>query len=402
MTRLCRALVAVVVAMLGGCAAVPPGGDESAPPAFSGSPYADLDALTEETILHLPTGRKLAESELLDLAGPARVIYIGEMHTNMEHHRVQLAVIRALEQRFPGQVAVGMEMFQRPSQPSLDQWSGGTLEPKAFKKLWYDNWGEEYDYYQPILDYLRERRMPLVALNVSDELAGMLKEHGWGGLPEEFRAWLGRIDDKDPYQRRAMEAMFSGHSHGAAGFERFYQRMLLWDETMARSAEEFLRSPQGKGKKLVILAGGFHIGYGYGIPRRLFRRLPAPYLTILPYTPEALIPEEYRMSVEAPELPLYLADVIWATGYSEPEVKRVRLGVRLDPKGPGAVVAEVEPGSPAAKGGIAAGDRILSVNGAAVASLYDLIEQLRLLESGDRATITLDRAGQKIEMTVQF
>lgn len=405
-----RAACCAALLLSSGCAIVASPVTLPAPPTFSGSPYADLDALNKGTILHLPTGRELTEAELTELAGQARVIYIGEMHTNLEHHRVQLRVIQALQRRFPGKIAVGMEMFQRPAQPLLDQWNVGKLEPKAFKKVWYDNWGEEYDYYQPILDDLRAQRIPLVALNASDEQVKVVSQHGWDGLSKEERDWLGAIDSEDPYHRRAMQVMFGGHSHGARGdFERFYRTMLLWDETMAQSAAEFLRSPQGQGKRLIILAGGFHVAYGYGIPRRLFRRLPEPYLILLPYTPEAEIPEYYRMPVAPPELPLYLADVIWSTGYSEPEVKRVRLGVRLDPKQEGlpagqagAVVTEVEPKSPAEKAGIKSGDRILSVNQQAVGSTFELIEQLRLLEPGDRAKITLDRSGQTIEVTAQF
>jgi len=357
----------------------------------------------------------MTEGEVVDLAAHARVIYVGEMHTNMEHHRVQLAVIEALAKRMPGKIAVGMEMFERPSQPQLDQWSRGDLDSKAFKRLWYDNWTEDYGYYQAILDFIRTHNIPLIALNASDEQVQTVRKQGFAGLSEQERTWLGPIDEKDPYQRKAMEAIFGGHAHGgASGFERFYQGMLLWDETMARSAAEYLDSPAGKDKTMIILAGGFHVAYGYGIPKRLFRRLPEPYLIVLPYTPESLVPEIYRMNVTSPELPLYLADVIWATGYSEPEITRVHLGVQLAPPkevpphesqpqaASGVAVLTVEPGSPADKAGIKSGDHILSFNDRDVQSAFDLIEQLRLLDPGEHASLTLDRAGRKITVTAQF
>jgi uncharacterized iron-regulated protein len=382
----------------------------AAAPAFSGSPYVDLESLTAGTIVHLPTGRELTEAEAIDLAAHARVIYVGEMHTNMEHHRVQLAVIEALTNRMQGKIAVGMEMFQRPSQSKLDQWSRGELDANAFKQLWYDNWSEDYGYYQAILEFIRAKNIPLIALNASDEEVHKVRKEGLGGLSDEERTWLGPVDEHDPYQRRAMEAIFAGHSHGgAAGFERFYQGMLLWDETMAKSAADYLTSPAGSDKTLVVLAGGFHVAYGYGIPRRLFRRLPVPYLIILPYTPEALIPEEYRMDVTSPDLPLYMADLVWATGYSEPEVTHPHLGVQLAPEQvgqpaapSGVAVLTVEPGSAADEAGIKPGDRILSFNEHAVQSAFELIEQLRLLDPGAHASITLNRAGQKIDVTVQF
>jgi uncharacterized iron-regulated protein len=408
---------ALVLFIVSGCATLSSRSEQPAAPDFSGSPYADLESLKAGTIVYLPTGRELTEAEAIDLAGHARVIYIGEMHTNMEHHRVQLAVIEALAKRMPGKIAVGMEMFERPSQSQLDQWSRGGLDPKAFKQLWYENWSEDYGYYQPILEFIRAQKIPLIALNASDEQVHAVSRKGLEGLSASDSAWLGPIDEKDPYQRRAMQAIFGGHSHGGAkGFEHFYETMLLWDETMAKSAIDYLTSPAGSDKTLVVLAGGFHVAYGYGIPKRLFRRLPEPYLIVLPYTPEALVPEEYRMNVTSPDLPLYLADVIWATGYSEPEVTRPRLGVQLAPKpsGPpplsqsqaerlaGVEVLTVEPGSPADKAGIKPGDRILSFNEHAVHSTFELIEQLRLLDPGEHAGITLNRAGQKIDVTAQF
>jgi uncharacterized iron-regulated protein len=407
---------ALVLCVASGCATAPSRpAPQPAQPEFTGSPYADLESLKAGAIVYLPTGRTLTEAEVVDLAAHARVIYVGEMHTNMEHHRVQLAVIEALAKRMPGSIAVGMEMFERPSQPQLDQWSRGELDAKAYTRLWYDNWTEDYGYYQAILEFIRTHHIPLIALNASDEQVQTVRKQGFAGLSEQERTWLGPIDEKDPYQRKAMEAIFGGHAHGgAAGFERFYEGMLLWDETMAASAAEYLESPAGKGKTMIILAGGFHVAYGYGIPKRLFRRLPEPYLIVLPYTPEALVPEIYRMNVTSPELPLYLADVIWATGYSEPEITRVHLGVQLAPPkevpshesqpkaASGVAVLTVEPGSAADKAGIKSGDRILSFNDHDVQSAFDLIEQLRLLDPGEHATLTLDRAGRKITVTAQF
>lgn len=410
---------ALLLLITGGCAALSSHPAQPAQSEFTGSPYTDLETLKAGEIVYLPTGRPLTDAEVAELAVHDRVIYIGEMHTNMEHHRVQLAVIEALANRLPGKIAVGMEMLERPSQPQLDRWGRGELDPKAFKQLWYDNWSEDYGYYQPILEFIRAQKIPLIALNASDDEVQTVRKEGLAGLSEQERAWLGPIDEHDPYQRKAMQAIYHGHggghaNGGASGFERFYQGMLLWDETMAASAADYLKSPAGRDKTLIILAGGFHVAYGYGIPKRLFRRLPEPYLIILPYTPEALVPEEYRMNVTSPELPLYLADVVWATGYSEPKITRAHLGVQLAPgrltsppstqsqAGSGAAVLTVESGSPADKAGIKPGDRILSINGHDVHSAFELVEQIRLIDPGERASLTLDRAGRKIDITVQF
>ena len=89
---------------------------------------------------------------------------------------------------------------------------------------------------------------------------------------------------------------------------------------MAQTAAEYLESPEGQGKQLVVLAGGHHVRYGYGIPRRLFRRVPLPFVIVLPVAVE--IPENKQdrmMDVEAPALPMPPGDFLWAVGYTDLE-----------------------------------------------------------------------------------
>lgn len=65
------------------------------------------------------------------------------------------------------------------------------------------------------------------------------------------------------------------------------------------------------------------------------------------------------------------------------------LGVQLTPTsyGGGALVAGVEPGTPADSAGIAAGDRIVSVNGAPVTSASALSSTLQVRNPGDKVTV---------------
>ena len=83
-------------------------------------------------------------------------------------------------------------------------------------------------------------------------------------------------------------------------------------------------------RKLVVLAGGFHVQYGFGIPKRAFRRVPHAYSIILPVVTD--MPEELKdreMTVEKVSIPLYLADFAWKLDYKVLPENRIRLGVRL-------------------------------------------------------------------------
>ena len=46
------------------------------------------------------------------------------------------------------------------------------------------------------------------------------------------------------------------------------------DEAMAEALAVFLKSEQGRGRKMLVLCGAGHVAYGLGLPTRLRRRLP--------------------------------------------------------------------------------------------------------------------------------
>ncbi len=389
--------------VIGGCALFP---SKNFPSVIGQeSPYKKLNTLKEGGILHVPTGVELTEGELLDFLGRSRVIYVGEVHSNLQHHKVQLKILKELLARFLGKIAVGMEMFQRKAQPALDRWGRGELSDKEFSRLWYENWSQGLGYYQEILDFIAEAKIPLVALNASDEMISLVAKSGLDGVPDEFKKELPELDQTDSFHRKSLEAVFGGHSHGKEGFDRFYRTMLLWDETMAETIVDYLNGPQGKGKKLVVLAGGFHVAYGYGIPRRVFRRLPEPYTVVLPHTAIEKIPKEREgllMDVTPPQLPLYIADFVWEVGYEALKEDRVYLGVQIDQGEEGVIVIKVFPGLPASKAGIKVGDVIRSLEGIVIEAPFDLTYEVTRHKTGDRVSIEILRDGEPMALEATF
>ncbi|MFZ5863968.1 MAG: ChaN family lipoprotein [Nitrospirota bacterium] len=385
-------------------AATAPPPREAMPSGSAESPYRPLEGLPEGTIFHVPSGVELTRDQLFDLVSAARVIYVGESHDNVRHHRVQLDILRTLAERYPGQVALGMEMFQRPSQASLDQWTRGELSDKDFESLWYENWTEDYAYYREILEFVRDRHVPLIALNVAERTVHALSNAGPDALSPEERAALPEIDTHDPYHRQQMEAVFGGHVKGS-GFDPFYRTMLLWDETMAQSVADYLTSPAGRDKRLVVLAGGGHIAYGFGIPRRAFRRAPLPYVTVIPHTDTAAAPAERPemvMPVEPVSVPLPLADIVWAVGYEDLPAPSVRLGIRVDAAESGVTITSVAPESAAARAGLQEDDVIVSFDGEPVKKPADVVRLVRRKSPGDQARVAITRGTDAMTLDVSW
>lgn len=373
------------------------------------SPYHSLNSMTKGEILHVPTGTHMTKNQFFKYIFQSRVIYVGENHDNLDHHKVQLEIIKSLEEKYPGKVAVGMEMFRKPSQPLLDKIITGDLDGKTFFKEYAKNWGYDYDYYKDILNYIREKRIPLIALNASRKQMRALRHKGAEQEASEEQALLPEMDKGDPYHKAVIEAIFGDVSHGKGIFEGFYEMQLLWEETMAETLSDYLKSKDGEDKIMVVLVGGGHVEYGYGIPRRLFRRLPEPYTTVVLTAPEVSRDKKLArkkgvkmLSVKLPEVPLYLADFVWATDYNRLENKRPKLGVQMKIEDGKVKIVHVVPGSAAEKGGIEAGDVIENFDGEPVKEMSDLIYFIRLKEFGQESIVTILREEEEQEIKVFF
>jgi uncharacterized iron-regulated protein len=395
-----RMLLALVAVWFAGCAATraayAPGGS---------MPYPLKEPPKAEEIVHVPTGLTLSFEGAMDMISGARLVCIGETHDNLHAHRVELRILQELFRRFPGKIAVGMEMFREPEQEILDRWTKGELSEFDFLKMtkWYENWGSDFGYYRDILRFARENRIDVIALNTSRELQSEVRRYGLDNVPERLKAKLPDIGPPDPYQRAAMEAVYGAHLHSGGAFDAFFRVQLLWEETMAVRVVEYLGSPRGEGKKMVTLTGGWHARYGFGIPKKVVRRMPMPYAIVMPE--EISIPEEKKeqmMDIDLPRIPLPPADFVWWVPYEGLEGKQAMLGVRLAGKDNGVLVEGVTPGSPAEKAGIRNGDRILSIDGRRVEEVADVFLLVREKRQGEESSVIVRRDGVEHSLRVVY
>ncbi|HCG72585.1 MAG TPA: hypothetical protein DE038_04675 [Nitrospina sp.] len=361
----------------------------------SGSPYVNLGNLQTGEILHLPTGLTINFEQMMNAVAASRVIYVGETHDNIEAHKVQLRIIKKLSERYS--VAIGLEMFRRSAQEKLDRWNTGQLPLKEFKKLFHANWGPGYKLYQPIFDFAQANKLPLIGLKSSRKVEKSFRS----GDPAPDGAFYPELDDQDPYHRAFSMAAFGGHRGTEKALEKPYRMLLLWEETMAQTVSRFLINPKNKNTKLVVLSGGFHIQYGFGIPKRAYRRVPHAYSTIQPtitHIPEEL--QDREMVVEKVSIPLYAADYAWKVDYKVYD--NVRLGVRLTQKKEGVTIMAVTQHSNAETAGIVKGDLLLSMDGKKITRTEEVLEQLQNKNFNDHSTFHLRRDGRERNIEVVF
>jgi C-terminal processing protease CtpA/Prc len=196
-------------------------------------------------------------------------------------------------------------------------------------------------------------------------------------------------------------AAFGGHRGTEKALEKPYRMLLLWEETMAQTVSHFLMNPKYKDSKLVVLAGGFHVQYGFGIPKRAYRRVPHAYSIIQPtvtHIPEKL--KDREMEVEKVSIPLYAADYAWKVEYKVPE--NVRLGVRLAQKKEGVAIMEVMENTNAERAGIVKGDLLLRIDGKNLSRVEEVLEQLQNKNFDDRSILNIRRGDKELNLEVVF
>jgi uncharacterized iron-regulated protein len=306
------------------------------------------------------------------------IIYVGEGHKNFEDHRVQLEVIRAL-QKAGRKFAIGMEMFQQPSQKALDDYIQAETGEKEFLKAskYFKQWGMDYNLYREILGFARARGIKVAALNLRRKIIAKVSKGGLDALSEEEKKEIpSDMDMSDTAYRERLREIYRLHPERRRSkkFEHFYQSQILWDESMAHAIDAFLT--ENPGFQMVVIAGQGHIAYGSGIPRRAHRLNGRDYVTLINSKVLTLDEDLADYVIFSPPLPLPAAPMLM---------------VRLEEKKGKVRITGFQKKSVSEKAGLREGDVFLSIDGTVVKSVQDVRIQLYDRRTGDTLKIKVLR-----------
>lgn len=305
----------------------------------------------------LSTQISAASNALANIEVPA-VVYVGEVHNQLSYHLNQLAVISALQQRGLN-VAIGLEMMQTPFQQHLDDYVGGHIDFVTMleRTEYFTRWRYDARLYQPIFQYARQHRLPLIALNAPRELTDRVSAVGIEGLDHNERNTLpDKLTPLDPQYRALLEQVFKEHEDsGDMNLERFIEVQQSWDETMGATSAKFIRD--NPNHILIILAGVQHVAHGYGIPAKVESHTGLRGTIILSNNERNGIPDsaDVFLNLDNASLP-----------------KSGRMGVFIKPAESGALIGGFAEGSPAKEAGAKEDDAIIKVNGRTVQRFEDV------------------------------
>ena len=332
-------------------------------------------------------GETLTMDTLINNLAGKRVVFVGELHDRFDHHLNQLEIACGLASRGP--LAIGLEFVQAPFQPALDAYvfEHGDLQRMLAETEWFSRWRYDPRLYEPIFEYARVNRIPLVALNVPGELVSQVAVEGMASLDDTDRAKLpASIDDGPARYRERVREVFEQHSHhGQSPFEHFLQAQLLWDEGMAqRAADYLLEHPQ---RRLLVLAGEGHIAWGDPIPDRLTRRVDVP---------RALVIQSHGHSPGNGA-----ADFVLDTAEQELP-KPGRLGVMIGETEQGVTITGFGEVSAGRDAGLEKGDRIVALDHRPVEAYTDVRLALWRKVPGDPVTVAVRRGDEEHQLAFEM
>ncbi len=352
-------------------------------------------------IVSARAGKPLPFARMIREMKDSRFIYVGESHDNMMMHDIQFKVIQGLFEQDPA-IAIGLEMLPAETQPVLDKWTQGNLSKEDFLRQvnWYVHWSMNFGYYERILDFARENRIPVFGLNAPRDVISKIRMRGWEALTDEEKTLVPKPDVSSKDHRTLIRTIFESSEipHAMKGegldkmFEGLYRAQSAWDEVMAANA---IRGAEREKRKMIVLVGSGHLLYNLGINRRVQEQNGLPFRTVVALE---LAPEEKSLAVAGS-----FADYIWGIPEQErPAYPAIGLALKkVD--GLENVVLERKPIDGVATGGdFEKGDVLLSVDGRSFADINELRIHLAQFEWDEEAKIRLLRDGEVREVMLKF
>jgi uncharacterized iron-regulated protein len=245
------------------------------PGVSAGDPSPNPTALPPFRVVDGRSGKDLPLSRLADELATRDVAYFGELHDNVDGHRVYATLATLLADRRPDFV-VSMEMFERDTQGVVNDYLRGRIDEAIFLKH-ARPWKDYARDYRPLVELARERKRDVIAGNLPRPVAAKVASPDGSQSP-----FLPRVSTapNDRYWDLFKETM-KGHPNAEGAVERMYRAQCAKDDAMAESMAEYVNTNPHRRPFVIHCNGNFHSDYGLGTAARFAARIPLAQASVI-------------------------------------------------------------------------------------------------------------------------
>lgn len=202
----------------------------------------------------------------------ADVLFFGEEHNDSIGHVLETVLFSKLNESYPQQVALSLEMFHTDVQPVMNEYLAGLISEKNFireARAW-----DNYTDYRPLIEYAKAHKLQVITANAAARYSNAVTKGGLGILKEFPKTSLSffpplPIDTATGRYHQKFTDLLGGHGMGTM---KVYQTQNFWDATMAWSVKKFIDA--NKGIKVFHINGRFHSDEKLGTLAKLQQYAP--------------------------------------------------------------------------------------------------------------------------------
>lgn len=197
-------------------------------------------------VIFQKNGKAISFEKMMKQLYSSDVVLFGELHNNTLCHWLELQVAKSLFQQHLD-LAIGLEMLETDNQIIVNEYINKTLEARHFNqemKLW-DNYATDY---APIVDWARDKQLPVVATNIPQRYANLVYRNGLDALQkldpaaQQFIAPLPiELDLNLPGYKNMISSM-GGHGN-MQGADNLAKAQAIKDATMAHFVLKYREHP---------------------------------------------------------------------------------------------------------------------------------------------------------------
>lgn len=219
------------------------------------------------------SGKELSAAQLAKRLQKYDVVFFGEFHDQSEIHQYELELLKAMYKAKGAKRALSMEMFEADNQSKLNNFLADTLSEENFlaaSRPW-PNYGTDY---APLVNFAKEKKMPVIAANVPRFLAAHVAKNNASteGVEAQYQQWLpkhtytpdGAYKDKFYAQMSSPAAPMKMPPQRLAAV---YAAQCLKDDKMAESIAAF--ADAHKNMQILHINGCFHSDAHLGTTQKL-------------------------------------------------------------------------------------------------------------------------------------